>query len=558
MPPTYRFKPLLSAPPTIRAQVYVKDPLIGERDGLGFVTLELPGEAWLGAGPTSARIEVRDEREPEGDSGAFTQLEKPVEPLARGGGFAAGNPRRYENYKHHQLNVWAHTQRTLAMLEDPRVLGRRVAWAFPGGRLVIRPHAFEDENAYYDRTLGAIHFGHFKTGTGREARNVYACLSHDVIVHELGHAVLDGLKPLYYELDSPDVAGFHEYFGDALAMVSSLTMRDVVRHVVRDRASRLSARNLVSDIALEFGSRGRGHQPLRSAGNKRTMRDLRGKFEEHDYSEVLTGVFYDLLCELYSDAVRRRAAELKKPARDGQVVVGALISAAERTSRMMLRALDYCPPCGLTYLDYARAIHRADEVAYPVDDRDYRGLLAKVLRQRGVISSARALAPERVVRNADLRAYDVDRLSASPTDAYSFLDANREALDIPRAANFKVTQLYRTQRVSAGRHYPPREIVIEYTWPTAISVPRPVAAALGEDTATIWCGGAIVFDTNGNVLHHAAKGLSRARLTRFKWYLTRLTESGALGSEFDVQRVEGRTFITRKARLRHGARGAQP
>jgi hypothetical protein len=555
MPRTYRFKPLLTAPPPIRAQVYVKDPLVSERSGVDFVTLELAGESWLGAGPTSARIEVRDEREPSSEDDDFQLLAEPVEPLARGGGFAAGNPRRRDNYKHHQVNVWAHSQRTLALLEDARVLGRRVAWAFPGGRLVIRPHAFEDENAYYDRALGAIHFGHYTTGAGRGARNVYACLSHDVIVHELGHAILDGLKPLYYELDSPDVAGFHEYFGDALAMVSSLTMREVVLEVVRDRSSRLSVRNLVSDIALEFGSQGRGHQPLRSAGNVVKMGHLRNKFEEHDFSEVLTGVFYDLLRALYADSVPRRAIELGKPQDNGQVVVGALISAAERTSRMMLRALDYCPPCGLSYLDYARAIHRSDEVAYPVDDRGYRRILTRVLKLRGVIRSARELVPERAVRNADLRAYDVDRLAASPTDAYSFLDANRGALEIPRTANFTVTQLYRTQRISSGRHYPPREIVIEYAWPNAVTVPRAVASAMGESSATIWCGGALVFDTNGNVLYHAAKGLPKERLARFKWYLERLMESGALGSEFDVRRVDGRTTITRKARMRHRARG---
>jgi hypothetical protein len=222
---------------------------------------------------------------------------------------------------------------------------------------------------------------------------------------------------------------------------------------------------------------------------------------------------------------------------------------------MMLRALDYCPPCGLSYLDYARAIHRSDEVAYPVDDRGYRRILTRVLKLRGVIRSARELVPERAVRNADLRAYDVDRLAASPTDAYSFLDANRGALEIPRTANFTVTQLYRTQRISSGRHYPPREIVIEYAWPNAVTVPRAVASALGESSATIWCGGALVFDTNGNVLYHAAKGLPKERLARFKWYLERLMESGALGSEFDVRRVDGRTTITRKARMRHRARG---
>lgn len=73
--------------------------------------------------------------------------------------------------------------------------------------------------------------------------------------------------------------------------------------------------NLVSDIALEFGSRGRGHQPLRSAANRRTLRDLRKNWEEHDYSEVLTGAFYDILRRLYADALPRAQKALKKRGR---------------------------------------------------------------------------------------------------------------------------------------------------------------------------------------------------------------------------------------------------
>lgn len=555
MPKTFRYKSDTSDFRAIVARVFIQDPLVAERDGIGLLSLSLAGEAWLGPGPTTARLEVVDEDE-DGNLQA-----PPVEPLARGGGFAVGGADPVKNFKHHQVNVWAHIVRTLAILEDSRVLGRRIAWAFPGGRLKIRPHAFEEENAYYDRELGAIHFGYFQgpatsargKSKARAGRVVYACLSHDIITHELGHAVLDGLKPLYYELDSPDVAGFHEYFGDALAMVSSLTMKEVVRNVVRDRPGRLGLRNLVSDIALDFGSGGRDAQPLRSAANKRTMADLRGKFEEHDYSEVLTGAFYDLLCALYEDSVRRRAEELGKPPTDGQVVIGALISAAERTSRMLLRALDYCPPCGLTYLDYARAIMRSDEVAFPVDDRGYRALAAKVFRGRGIVKRALDLQAEHALRNSHLRKYDIDRLSASPTDAYGFLDANREALSIPRDVNFVVQRLYRTKKESSGRYYPPQEIVIEFAWPTPIKVTKPIAERLQDTHATLWCGGTLVFDTNGNVLSYVVKTATGERQRRLGAYLRQLDSTGDLAANFQVRHVGGRPQVTRKARFRHAA-----
>ncbi|MEZ6016055.1 MAG: hypothetical protein R3F49_13125 [Planctomycetota bacterium] len=547
---TFRYKSDTSDFRDIAARVYVQDPLVAKRDGLGLLTLHLPGEAWLGPGPTTARIEVLDEDE------HGVQLAPPVVPLARGGGFAVGRADPVKNFKHHQVNVWAHVARTLAILEDSRVLGRRIAWAFPGGRLILRPHAFRAENAYYDREQGAIHFGYFDVGTGRQKRVVYACLSHDIITHELGHAVLDGLKPLYYELDSPDVAGFHEYFGDALAMVSSLTMREVVRAIVRERPGKLGLRNLVSDIALEFGSNDRGEQPLRSAANRRTMRDLRGQWEEHDYSEVLTGAFYDLLRALYEDSVARRAKDAKGPGKaklNGQDVVGALISAAERTSRMMLRALDYCPPCGLTYLDYARAIIRSDEVAYPIDERGYRALLARVMQGRGVVAGPGDLRPEHPLQNSDLRKYAIERLSASPTDAYAFLDSNREALMIPRDVNFVVQKLYRTRKESSGRYYPPQEIVIEFAWPQPVRVPKQHRHALGSAPATLWCGGTLVFDTNGNVLSYVVKRATPERQKRLLEYLAQLAADGSFEANFDVRDIDGRLRITRKARMRHAA-----
>src|SRR5262249_4695578 len=131
---------------------------------------------------------------------------------------------------------------------------------------------------------------------------VYTCLSHDIVAHELGHAVLDGLKPGYNEVSSPETAGFHEYFGDAIAMLSSLSNPELARLVTQDAPARLSAKNVVSAIASEFGAAIRGVEKkdyLRGAWNNRKMKDLRGTYEEHDWSEILTGVYYDLLQYLY-------------------------------------------------------------------------------------------------------------------------------------------------------------------------------------------------------------------------------------------------------------------
>jgi hypothetical protein len=538
----FLYKPSTSLYKPIQAKIYVQDPAVAPKRGGGLTTIRIPGEAYLGAGPTSSRVEVVDYDE------STRTTHPPAEPLQRGGGFAVGRGDPAKSFRHHQVNAWAIITRTLGILELPTVLGRRIPWGFPGGRLRVYPHAHREENAFYDRDTGSLNLCYFDGA--RPGTTIYTCLSHDIITHELGHAVLDGLKPLYNELDSPDVAGFHEYFGDALAMASSLTMKEVVKAVVRGNPKRLAARNIVSDIALEFGSKGVGHQPLRSAANRRTFGQLRNNWEEHDYSEVLTGAFHDLLLALYADVVPREQARLKKKRVDGQVAVGALVGSANRTVRMMLRALDYCPPVGLTYGDYASAILRADEVAYPIDGRGYRRKAAQILRARGILQGRSATR----LNNNDLRDYDVDRLSATRTDAYVFVDANREAFHVPREANFEIRSLYRTRKVSSEGFYPPREVVVEFVWPHDVPVRGRDYGPLDGETLPLWCGGTLVFDSDGNILHVTVKTAGRERITRLKSYLRYLVREGAFQDELAVRQAEGYARIVRVAQRRHAGR----
>jgi hypothetical protein len=92
----------------------------------------------------------------------------------------------------HQQNVYAITMATLQAFEG--ALGRTVPWGFPtpSHQIKVAPHAFADANAYYSRESESLNFGYFPDEHGKQ---VFTCLSHDIVVHETTHALLDGLRP---------------------------------------------------------------------------------------------------------------------------------------------------------------------------------------------------------------------------------------------------------------------------------------------------------------------------------------------------------------------------
>jgi Zn-dependent metalloprotease len=57
---------------------------------------------------------------------------------------------------------------------------------------------------------------------------VFTALSHDVVVHETTHAILDGLHRRYAEPTSVDSLAFHEAFADIVALLSHFTLTEAV------------------------------------------------------------------------------------------------------------------------------------------------------------------------------------------------------------------------------------------------------------------------------------------------------------------------------------------
>ncbi|MHB9001709.1 MAG: gluzincin family metallopeptidase [Thermoanaerobaculia bacterium] len=169
-----------------RLQVFAFDPLITQTaEAARYVTVDIANEPLL-PGPQGSRIQVIDY-----DTAART-LYQPVDldapaVLMNGGLSPAESDPRF-----HQQMVYAVAMKVVENFE--LALGRKIAFHL-GKRLRIFPHAFPGANAFYDPALVSILFGYFRAdrddpGGNLPGQNVFTCLSHDIIAHEVTHALM--------------------------------------------------------------------------------------------------------------------------------------------------------------------------------------------------------------------------------------------------------------------------------------------------------------------------------------------------------------------------------
>jgi hypothetical protein len=104
-----------------------------------------------------------------------------------------------------------------------------------------------DLNAFYDRE--GLKFFHGSAA----GRTVYSGESPDVVCHELGHAVLDSLKPQLWDAASIEVAAFHESFGDISALLSALQLPSLRQAVLAETSGVLYRTSRLSRLAEQLG-----------------------------------------------------------------------------------------------------------------------------------------------------------------------------------------------------------------------------------------------------------------------------------------------------------------
>lgn len=484
-----------------KVSVYFKDPdtkaLAGSPLDEAFTT---PWEPGLRDGPTSARFAVVDFDATTGTLHA-PAIWNPSDTEFQD---TKGNALDHTNtdcFEFHQQNVWATVQNTLDYFEGGFALGRRISWAFEGGRLILVPHAGYGENAYYDRDSKSLQFYYFGDG---DKSMIYTCLSSDIVNHEFAHAVLDGLRPALFESVRAETAAFHEFVGDLTAILMALKNAKIRAYVLKAGGGDLSRESLLSAIAGQFGRAVNGTPYLRSALNRHTMKSLEGNLEPHDLSEVLTGAMFDILRAILA-ALRKRSAKAGKKQSDAQL----FWQAADRMQQLAIQPLDLLPPCGVTFADYARSVVRHHQVVDPVDDVGIRELMLSAFISRGILSESdrEELAGAKAIfaRKALTVFHPVDAIAASRGSAYRFLDDNRDDLLIPANADLSVADVVRAQKLTHEGLQIPDQIILQYTWREEVELTGKGFGRFAGQTTTMLCGGTIVLDQNGNWIHWARK-----------------------------------------------------
>jgi hypothetical protein len=489
----------------IKFDVYFQDPLVAaENKKLAFDDdFYVRWEPGLSDGPTSARFVVVDYNV------ETNTLAKPAKWMASDNKFVDPNKRdiskRIKNsLQFHQVNVWAILQNALDFFENGFGLGRSIPWGFEGNRLIVVPHAGYDQNAFYDRQSKSLQFYYF----GDENDRVYTCLSTDIINHEFGHAILDGIRPYYIEAHSVETAAFHEFTGDLTAILIAFRNNNFRKQVADDTKGNLSDHNVLASIARQFGDKITGNPYLRSGLNKLKMSDVSENSGHHFMSQILTGTMFDIIRELTNHYHKKR----------GKSLYQAFWYTIQDMQRIAIQPYDLLPPADVTYRDYALAVLRAEEIEDPVDPYGLRDILFDAFVGRGILTKKEKREMSKasyVFDRLQLGVFhDVKNAATSKAEAYRFLDDNRKDLFIPSDQDFIVADLYTAQKLGREARRQPKQIIFQYIWREDVELKGDRFGKFEDQTTTMLCGGTLAFDENGNVLSWMKKPGSKMVATR--------------------------------------------
>lgn len=557
--------------------IIAQDPAVKLRGKIVRAKVDVPVERLL-PGPRGHRVHVVDYDTSARAQYRLGRVEPEHDPFAD-----ASDAQLLRDPAFHRRNVYAVVMRTLALFE--RALGRRVDWGSSGHQIYVVPHAFCDANAFYSRADHALLFGYFPgRAKGRAAAStVFTCLSHDIVVHETAHALLDGLRERFMDPSGPDQAAFHEGFADIVALLSVLSQPQVVGKVlditarqVKLRGARrggqvlLPANRLTYAALADTGLFGlademgqelvalRGDALRRSVKLKRDKRLRDGgahsEFSEpHRRGEILVAAVMQTFLEAWCARIRTLGAAAEGWVnRDRVVEDGAGLADALLT--MAIRALDYCPPVDVEFEDYLSAMLTADrELRRDDASQDLRVRLRATFADFGIQPAANPKGsgcwngpqhPEQLVYHRT----HFESMQRDPQELFRFVWQNMAKLTLDDSAYTQVLSVRPCFRV-APDGFVLRETVAEVHQTIELDakeLPRGVQRPQGmpDDQRVILFGGStLVFDEYGRLKYeiHKSIGATQRQSSRLE-HLWRQASSDhptdkAIGIGNDNQRL---------------------
>ncbi|MFC7738194.1 hypothetical protein ACFQX4_20740 [Roseomonas sp. GCM10028921] len=378
-------------------RIYALDPSASRLDG-AVATVNLPYEK-LEPGPRGAVLAVVDY------DGTTETIHPPLDLNDPKALIRDGRDPSVSDLQFHQQMSYAVCTSTYHAFRN--ALGRDPSWGFearPGEDcpiLRIRPHAFREENAFYLPDCGELCFGYYEARQVVSGRNlpfgrVDTCLSHDIVVHEMTHALLDGMRRHFLFRTNPDVAAFHEGFADLVAIFTRFSYGDMVRAAILRSDGNPGRDTLLFSVAQQFGQTTGQQGPLRSAIDAEDaaggrLRLYRGAGEEpHGLGTVLVSAVFEAFNTVFS----RKSARYRRLARHApqgspdselvEILANQARDLAQQFLSICIRAVDYCPPIDLRFGEYLRAMITADHDLVPDDPLAYREALIDAFARRGI------------------------------------------------------------------------------------------------------------------------------------------------------------------------------
>jgi hypothetical protein len=377
-------------------RIFTQDPSTPRRDG-SIATVNVPYEP-LAPGPESAIFQIDNYDGWQQLHYRQVNLDDPSVLIRDGREPSVSDP------QFHQQMVYAVCSLVYAAFR--RALGRHVAWGFGNGeagpdhqlRLRVRPHAANEENAYYDKASGELCFGYFRAklqvaGLNLPGGFVFTCLSHDIVAHEVTHALLDGLRAHFAFPSGPDIVAFHEGFADLVAIFQHFSYEQVLQSAIRQTQGQLERARLLTDLGRQFGETSGQMKALRSAiGETDAPRPYDSTKEPHALGAVLVSAVF----EAFTTIFKRRTERYLRLATNGTGVLppgemhpdlrDLLAAEASKIAKQFLsiciRAIDYCPPVDLEFGEFLRAVITADYDLVPDDPWHYREAWISAFQRR--------------------------------------------------------------------------------------------------------------------------------------------------------------------------------
>ncbi len=466
----------------VKLPYLVQDQLTAAKKGMRPIeSFHYDGDEIFLDGPVSRRVAILDFDEDNGELLEPIKFHPPTAHRKLGRYDIPSHPSP-SNRNFQRVSVFSTILKTIRAFEREDVLGRELTWAFDGPQLLVIPRAGKWANAFYERESRSLQFFHFESES-QPGREIFTSLSHDIVTHEAGHAILDGIAPSLYDAITPQALALHEAIADLTSLVMSLESGVLRRTVLDQMNGRIDAPTAISRVAEEFGcALGEGKLHLRSLWNEKTLnpsdrsRDEHGepnlvsRSSPHDLSQVASGALYRLLVRLHEMQIDRLTEGIDDPeelkrqrfSRSGE----ALAVAAKIFRRIVMRSLDYLPPGEISFADFGRAIISADWSSNP-DEPEYRNLIAEEFVRRHIAASTDELLNKPSIRGRKIEDVDPDTLLESDWAAYQFVEANRPILGIPDTTPFRILPRLAVEKTTWQRedgHSSYRELILKVEW----------------------------------------------------------------------------------------------